>query len=497
MKYSTRIHTTALTIALATSGCGSGERSPSTEDETGVLTAALSRVPDGVHCLRVVSIGARTVEKLISVSPGDQPVKLDVRLPIGPQTIAGEALEETCPASPDQVQGEPTWKSDPVFVRILAGVVKTIHLTMHKKGDTHVEVDFDTEGRGAAVSSGTDFTCALADDGAAYCWGANGVGQTGTGSPQNVQLLVPTPVSGLPAPARALAAGGGHACTVLDDGTAYCWGFGEWGQIGAPVADWTEVPLLVEGLPPARDVALGGDHSCAITAVDDVYCWGLNSSGQIGDGTMDNRGSAVPVPELADIRALALGGAHSCAVLDDRSVKCWGSNSAGQLGHGGADSATPCSVPGPSGIVALAAGRAHTCAVDGDGVVSCWGANGHGQLGDGSSTDRGTPAEVSALPAPAVSVRAHGDTTCAVLSDDSAWCWGENAGGQVGDGSTTDRWAPTAVTGLGASQDVSPGRNHTCALGATGVVSCWGQNSMGQLGDGTTTAHLAPAPATF
>ena len=125
----------------------------------------------------------------------------------------------------------------------------------------------------------------------------------------------------------------------------------------------------------------------------------------------------------------------------------------------------------------------------GDGTARCWGNNWFGQLGDGTTTERHTPVAVSGL-SNAVAIAAGNYHTCAVLGDGTARCWGRNDYGQLGDGTTTERHTPVAVSGLTNAVAVSAGGDHTCAVLSDGTARCWGDNSDGQLGDGTTADRL-------
>ena len=118
--------------------------------------------------------------------------------------------------------------------------------------------------------------------------------------------------------------------------------------------------------------------------------------------------------------------------------------------------------------------------------MRCWGYNADGQLGDGTTTDRLTPVNVSGLNT-AVTVSAGTFHTCAVLVGGTARCWGDNSSGQLGDNSTAQRRSPVNVASLTNAIAISAGGSHTCALLADGTVRCWGENANGQLGDGTTT----------
>ncbi len=151
---------------------------------------------------------------------------------------------------------------------------------------------------------------------------------------------------------------------------------------------------------------------------------------------------------------------------------------------------------GPSELapfIQVAAGSAHTCAVTSGGAAKCWGANFGGQLGDGTSEWRSAPTDVIGLSIYATAVTAGFAHTCALTTGGGVKCWGYGYSGQLGDGTAADRNSPVDVSGM-ASNVVAlvAGQYHTCALTSTGGVKCWGSNSSGQLGDGTTTQRNAP-----
>jgi alpha-tubulin suppressor-like RCC1 family protein len=145
----------------------------------------------------------------------------------------------------------------------------------------------------------------------------------------------------------------------------------------------------------------------------------------------------------------------------------------------------------PSAQHSLAVGSDHTCALLNDGTARCWGYNGYGALGDGTTTQRLAPVAVSGISS-AVALTAGENHTCALLANGTARCWGSNYAGQLGDGTTTERSTPVAVSGLSGAVALTAGGAHTCALLANGTARCWGDNNNGQLGDGTTTGRLTP-----
>ncbi|MEP7198692.1 MAG: RCC1 repeat-containing protein, partial [Chloroflexota bacterium] len=141
----------------------------------------------------------------------------------------------------------------------------------------------------------------------------------------------------------------------------------------------------------------------------------------------------------------------------------------------------------------LSAGQYHTCALFGS-ALKCWGFNASGQLGDGTTADRTIPTTVSGLPSAVVTLTTGTAHSCALTIANGVWCWGANSDGQLGDGTTTLRLSPVSVSALVTPiVAVAAGDVHTCALTNVGGALCWGANGHGQLGDGTLTPHSTPA----
>jgi alpha-tubulin suppressor-like RCC1 family protein/formylglycine-generating enzyme required for sulfatase activity len=201
---------------------------------------------------------------------------------------------------------------------------------------------------------------------------------------------------------------------------------------------------------------------------------------------------------------ISSGNSHTCVITNTGGVKCWGDNSVGQLGDGTTTQRlSPVDVSGlTSGVIAISAGGgvgemtdiiAHTCALLSTGGVKCWGDNSGGQLGDGTTTQRLTPVNVSGLTSGVLAISAGSSHTCALTTTGGVKCWGVNFQGQLGDNTTTQRAAPVNVSGLTSGVTaISAGAGHTCALTSTGGVKCWGSNVFGQLGNNTTTQRRTP-----
>jgi alpha-tubulin suppressor-like RCC1 family protein len=366
--------------------------------------------------------------------------------------------------------------------------------------------------------------------GTPYAWGANAYGELGNNSVTNSST--PVAVSGILNGVVKVAAGARHSLAIVGDGTVRAWGRNASGELGNGTTTESHVPVAVSGFgagsgvisvagnaPPISSTAVSGaGHSMALKSDGSVWGWGHGNSGQVGDGV------ALPLPAstnhdvLAPVRVVGLGpnstnpvtviaagGAHSLAVKKDGSVWAWGHDASGQLGDGaalpGADHSSPVQVVGfgPSAVnpvVGIAAGDSFSLARKKDGSIWAWGNNASGQLGNNSTSDRSTPAVVSGLTSGFIRITAGAAFGVALKTDGSVWAWGNNQSGQLGNnGAPNDQHVPVAVSGLGAASGVSTisaGFSHVIALKSNRTLLVWGRNASGQLGDGTTTQRNTP-----
>ena len=194
-----------------------------------------------------------------------------------------------------------------------------------------------------------------------------------------------------------------------------------------------------------------------------------------------------------DAGTIAAGRLHSCA-LSDNSAVCWGANDNGQLGDGtvGEGHLTPTVVAGDFSFVQIATGAQHTCGLTTSAEAICWGANATGQLGDGTTQSRSAPVKVNS----AVNfrlIRAGRDHTCGLSTSRAVFCWGSNSDGQLGIGTRARSNSPMMVEVPGQVAELSVGWYHTCALTSDGAAWCWGKNDAGQLGDGYASAQIKPS----
>lgn len=212
----------------------------------------------------------------------------------------------------------------------------------------------------------------------------------------------------------------------------------------------------------------------------------LSATPSIGASGPDTGGPDTAPVVAVDVSA---GYWHSCAVTNDGRVLCWGENISGQIGDGTrAYRPVPTEVVGlDHKIVSVTTGTYHTCALTSSGHVKCWGSNASGQLGDGTTQLRRRPVDVVGLADHVTEVSALGHFTCALTVAGEVWCWGSNWAHELGDGSSVGhRTHPVQVAGLESRVTrLSAGVSHSCALLVTGRVQCWGY---GLLGDGKRTA---------
>jgi len=353
----------------------------------------------------------------------------------------------------------------------------------------------EAPGDGLALAAGREHTCALTAAGGVKCWGSNRSGLLGDGT--LTRSHTPVDVSGLSSGVVALAARQYRTCALTDAGGVWCWGWNDDGQLGDGTSTNRWTPVEVSGLSSGVvALAAGGWHTCALMEGGGVRCWGFNGAGQLGDGTKTKHHTPVEVTGLSsEVTALVAGEEHTCALTEAGGVWCWGENGFGQLGDGTfLDRSTPIEVSGlTGGIVTLAAGYNHTCAVTAAGGVKCWGQNRYGQLGDGTTTNRYTPVDITGLSSRVLALNAGGDHTCALTDSGGVKCWGLNNYGQLGDGTLTNRHTPVDVAPLSSGvTTLDAGGAHTCALTEAGENQCWGANFYGQLGDGSITWESSP-----
>lgn len=351
------------------------------------------------------------------------------------------------------------------------------------------------------VAIGDNYGMALAEDGTVWHWGRfdqSGVSYTEFGS------RIPearTDVSRI----VAIAAGPRHFFAQDGDGHLFAWGHGQSGKLGngSEVDHLDAVPVFAPADDPITSVAGGLDATVAVTGDGKLLTWGRN--GRLGNGKGEYSGSAYPVrlPSNTSFAELGIGAQLKYAVGTDGTLHKWGSES--YQNENEQRTQRPTAVAGMANVAhAIVGGADRTFIVKADGTVWSWGPNVKGELGLGDTTARFTPEQIGGLPAvtqvAAAKVINFNNPfaenpwvhVLAVTQGGAVFAWGWNSYGQLGDGTTTDRYAPVGVSGLSGITMVAAGMNHSLALKADGTVWAWGRNQVGQLGNDSTADSAVP-----
>jgi len=311
---------------------------------------------------------------------------------------------------------------------------------------------------------GALYACAVATNGAAYCWGFGESGRLGTGNSSS--SAAPAEVVGGTGFFAVYA--GAATCALASTGVATCWGSPAAGGAG-------------QGGRAYRSVNVGSTGACGVSGTGSVHCWG---------------GQAAPTRASVRLVSVSVGYHSACGLTADGRAYCWGDNSYGQLGWGGAstsDSLVP--VGGGLSFRALSVGYLHACGLTGSGVAYCWGRNSDGQLGNGGTSSQSQPTAVAGgLAFTDISLGYY--HTCALTAAGAAYCWGKANSGQLGNGATSPSpvTTPAPVVGGHALAAVSAGAEHACGIDTAGQAWCWGANSYGQLGTGSFSSTPSAVP---
>lgn len=391
----------------------------------------------------------------------------------------------------------------------------------------------------ATATAGGYHTVAAKQDGTVWAWGYNANGRVGDGT--TVQKTAPVQVTGL-SNVIEVVAGDSHTLALKSDGTVWAWGYNFFGQLGVGSFDFTDrkTPVQVMGLTNVVAIAAGGKGSMALKADGTVWVWGSYKNNMYSTISADwtatgGASGPYPVPGLANVVAIAAGGSSttgtnadvSLALTDDGSLYAWGSNDWGELGQGTAGSsgakALPTLVTAMSGktILNMATSGYHVVALTDDGTQWSWGLGYSGQLSDGLSGNEAGQSYYHYAAAPITSatsltnvldIAVSAGSTMALNADLTYSAWGSNAGGQLGNGTTTNQSLPVTIVGTSASgvytaleasaaktdiqvsidsapNPVQAGQNVTYTLGVINVGAATATN--------VRTTLVLPAEATF
>jgi len=336
-------------------------------------------------------------------------------------------------------------------------------------------------------------------------WGNDDRDQLGLGPlPDPTKTIFATPINLAPGGllegkvVTDVGSSGSHSCAVAD-GEVYCWGWGDYGQLGdGNTAMTVSRPVKVVGLSgkTITSLTVAGRSTCVL-ADGTPYCWGDNGWGQLGNGTSDNSAVPVPVDTTGDlsgktVKKIVQGDAAGCALDTTNGVYCWGNGYDGEVGSGIAEG--PLSPKLISGSGALAGKTITDIAITGqlscaiaDGAPYCWGPNWDAQI-DSTYNEILSPVPVAMTGDAAgktfTSITTSWKDACAIATDKNVYCWGNGSYGELGNGTTSTYYTPQKAVLPGPAVSIGSGLNHMCALLASGAMYCWGAGDEGQLGTG-------------
>lgn len=410
-----------------------------------------------------------------------------------------------------------------------------------------------------SIYAGARGACGARLNGTVWCWGPGTSGQIGNGT--TVTTNKPTtavtniePASSTGCPNCEDLDASAYGCSIAGNGELYCWGDNTYGQVGDGTTVAPTIPIKINALSGGwTDVARDSEHTCGI-AGGRAYCWGHRTLGRIGDGgaVMGNQTTPKEVSGgITNWQAISVNFGHACGRTLTGKLYCWGENTDGQVGDGTtAQKIVPTEVQGAfSDWSDHTSFGAHTCGIRSGGLMYCWGYNNRGQIGDGTTgTSRSSPTLVLGGFTDWYKMGRGGhETTCGIRTTGNAYCWGNNAYGQMGDGGTGDASSPVEIAGaytnwqaistpyhasygirggklyawgrrdnyeipdggslvgnqttplqIGTDSDwYSVSQNYYAATRRNGKYYTWGTNSSGELGDGTTTDQNTPVEVVF
>jgi hypothetical protein len=238
------------------------------------------------------------------------------------------------------------------------------------------------------VSAGYQSTAAIKTDGTLWLWGNNTYGNLGDNTTVRKSSPIQTIAGGTNW--KQVACGYRHTAAIKADGTLWCWGYNAYGALGNNTITNRSSPVqTVTGETNWKQVSGGQYHSAAIKNDGTLWCWGYNNAGQLGDNTTAHKSSPVQTTAYGTNWKQVYSGAYHCtAIKTDGTLWAWGNNS-GTLGDN-----TISNKSSPVQTIAfgtnwkqVSGGTYHTAAIKTDGTLWCWGWNDDGELGDNTATN--------------------------------------------------------------------------------------------------------------
>ena len=327
-----------------------------------------------------------------------------------------------------------------------------------------------------------------------YAWGSNTCGVLGDSTVVNKSSPVSV-VGGFTDWCQLSA--NLHSLGVRRNGSAWAWGCNTCGQLGDNSIVVKSSPVsVVGGFTDWCQVAAGRCHSLGVRQNGTAWAWGFNICGSLGDNSTVNKSSPVSVVGgFTDWCQVSASSANSSGVRQNGTAWTWGCNVYGQLGNNSTVSrSSPVSVVGEfTDWCQLSTGFGHNLGVRQNGTLYAWGRNCCGSLGDNTTVNKSSPVSVVGGFTDWCQVSTFSNFSLGVRCNGTAWAWGYNNYGTLGNNSTISRSSPVSVVGGFTDWcQVSAGNVHSLGIRQNGTAWAWGLNSAGQLGDNTAVCRSSP-----
>ncbi len=337
---------------------------------------------------------------------------------------------------------------------------------------------------------------AITENGDLYCWGYNNYGKAGNGTTEN--QLTPVKVLDNVKSIDSYGKSDSLITAITENGSLYCWGYNEYGQVGNGKEGYNEeedepelqlTPFKV--LDNVKSVKEQNGITTAITENGDLYCWGSNLNGRIGNGTTERQ--LTPVKVLDNVKFIDIYDSTMTVITENGDLYCWGSNGYGQVGNGTTeDQLTPVKVlDNVKSIESINIDNNTMKAITENGDLYFWGHHMGAAFGNETIEDQLTPVKVLDNVKSVKSIDIDNNAMTAITENGDLYCWGSNGDGQIGNGTTEYQYPPVKV--LDNVKSVSSEEKDTMmAVKENGDLYCWGYNMGGAVGNGTTENQLTP-----
>jgi alpha-tubulin suppressor-like RCC1 family protein len=344
-------------------------------------------------------------------------------------------------------------------------------------------------------------SCLIKPDNTAWCMGSDGNGQLGNGTVLTGAQQSPTRVLSTAVPESAftqIAQTTANVCALDTAGLAWCWGQANTNNLGnGTVTPDQPNPVVTSGGHIFTQID-GGDAICGIRNDARLLCWGSDTNGLLGNGAGGTSSTPSLSPDVGPWVRVGVGEDFACGIKSDGSLWCWGAGGLGQMGNNTTTSTnqSPTIVAEPGPWVDVAPSANFGCALKLDGTIWCWGRNDSGVFVNGATGGTYSRPQKIADNGPWLRVYApdsYSSTNayaCGIKMDGSAWCWGNNSSGQLGNDSIDNALSPVRVSDPGPWAELALSEAHACGIKVDGSFWCWGNDAQGRLGNGSGTGHV-------